>query len=430
MVKFTRDEQFLISESPEISIGEKKASSQKLLSFFPAFNNRNYRLYFLGQLISLIGTWLQIVAQGWLVLELTNSALLIGVVAACATLPTLLFSLFGGVIVDRFNKKKILIFTQSMSMVLALVLGLLTVFKIINVWHIAILAFLLGTVNAVDAPARHSFVIEMVGRKHLASAIALNSGIFNLARVIGPSVAGILIGVFGIGGAFILNAASYVAVVVALIYVRAKSIIPESHPHPIKAIKEGLTYSFTHSTIAILLIYTGVVSVFGWSYTTILPLIAKQTFHVDAMGLGYLYAAAGLGALIATIIVSALNNKISPLVLILGGSTLFSLSIFSFTFVTNLVPAYFLLFIAGLGLLCQFATINTTIQHHVEDKYRGRVMSIYMLMFLGLFPIGNFQIGFLSEHFGTGFAMRLGMVVIIAFGIFVYLAKGKIYGKK
>ncbi len=237
MKEFTRDEKYIIDESQEISVGEVSGWFQKITSFFPALRNKNYQLYFMGQLVSLIGTWLQIVAQGWLVLELTNSVFLIGLVAAVSTLPTLLFSLFGGVIVDRFNKQKIITFTQTASMLLALVLGLLTVFKIINVWQIMILAFLLGVVNAVDMPARQAFVVEMVGKSDLASAIALNSGIFNGARVIGPSIAGILIGLVGTGGAFILNAASYLAVILALFYIKAKAIVHKNHPHPMLAIK-------------------------------------------------------------------------------------------------------------------------------------------------------------------------------------------------
>ncbi len=428
MAEYTSEEKYIIDESGELSMGEVPGWGQKILKVFPAFRNKNYQLYFAGQLVSLIGTWLQIVAQGWLVLELTNSAFLIGLVAAISTFPTLLFSLFGGVIVDRFSKQKIIFFTQFASMVLAFVLGILTVLKIVNVWEIMVLSFLLGVVNAIDMPARQAFTVEMVGKEDMASAIALNSGIFNSARVIGPSIAGFLIAFWGAGGAFLANGISYVAVIVALFYIKPRgAAIPRTHPHPIKAIKEGVVYSFSHPMIRMLLILTGVVSVFGWSYTTILPIITKQTFHMGPEGLGYLYSISGLGALLATFLVSAFSNKVSSLKFILGGNAIFAISMFLFTFSQSFATAAPILFIAGIGLLAQFSTINTTIQHLVEDKYRGRVMSIYTLMFVGLFPLGNFEIGFLTEHFGANFAIRFGAVVVFLFGILIYFFRDRIY---
>ncbi|MBI4100422.1 MFS transporter [Candidatus Microgenomates bacterium] len=424
--KFTAEEQIIFSQSPEVSVGEAIGWTDRFFKVFPALKSRNYQLYFSGQLISLVGTWLQIVAQSWLVLKLTNSAFLIGLTAAIATSPTLLFSLFGGVLVDRFSKRKILLLTQASSMILAFILGTLTLLNVITVWEIALLAFLLGIVNAIDAPARQSFVIEMVGKEDLHSAIALNAGIFNAARVIGPSAAGFLIAFAGISGAFIINGISYIAVIVALLFIHAKVIIPKIHPHPFQAIKEGITYTWGHPIIRVLLLFTGVVSVFGWSYTTIMSIIAQNTFHVDADGLGYLYAAAGLGALIATIAVSAFSKKVNALIFILGGSTLFSLAMVGFTFTSSMASALPFLFLAGLGLLAQFSTMNTTIQNLVKDSFRGRVMSLYVIMFMGLFPLGNFQIGFFSEHFGWQFAIRLGAAVILIFTFLVFLSRKRI----
>ncbi|MGV3658407.1 MAG: MFS transporter, partial [Chitinophagaceae bacterium] len=213
------EEKYIISQSPELSVGENNAWTRRF-SAFPALQSRNYRIYFFGQFFSLIGTWLQIVAQGWLVLQLTSSPLLIGLVAALGTAPSLLFSLFGGVVVDRFPKKKILYLTQSSNMVLALLLGALTIMELATVPVIGTIAFLMGTVNAVDAPARQALVPELVGKERLASAIALNSGIFNAARVIGPGLAGLLIAWVGVGGAFIANGLSYIAVLVALYFVQ------------------------------------------------------------------------------------------------------------------------------------------------------------------------------------------------------------------
>ena len=425
--KFAKEEQYIIGESPELSSGESFGWFGKFLSVFPAFENRNFRLYFLGQLVSLIGTWLQIVAEGFLVFQMTRSAFMVGLVAAFATVPTLFFSLFGGVVVDRLPKRNILLFTQTASLFLALIYGLLVIFNLINIWEISLLAFLLGIVNALDAPARQAFVGEMVERKYLSSAIAMTAGTWNGARVIGPSVAGILIAVVGVGGAFIINGISYVAVIIALILMRLVAMkLPDSHPHPIEAIKDGLSYSFSHPIIKNLLIFSGIVSIFGWSFSTIMPVIAQNTFHVGAGGLGQLYSASGVGAFLATILVSAYGRKFSPFAFILFGNTMFAVSLVLFTMTTNFLLALLFLFFAGFGLLMTFPIINSTIQHLVEDKYRGRVLSIYTVTFLGFFPIGNFEIGLVSEHLGTSFAIRMGAAVIFIAGLLLFLNRGKL----
>ncbi|MDP3998205.1 MAG: MFS transporter [bacterium] len=395
-------------------------------SIFPAFRSRNYRLYFVGQFISMCGTWLQIVAQGWLVLELTHSPFLIGVVAACATLPMLLFSLIGGTIVDRFPKKNIIFCTQIAAMILAFILGILTIGGIIEVWEIAVLAFLLGTVGALDTPARQAFVIEMVGRESLPSAIALNSSIFNGARVIGPVIAGILIVLVGSGGAFIVNALSYIAAIVALYRINTKPFQARVHPHPLQSIKEGVVYALSHPIIRILLLFAAVTSIFGWSYMTMMPVIASDIFHLGPSGLGYLYAAGGLGAFAGSIFVSAFSRKISPRFLISGGSLLFLFFVTLFTFTSNPLVAFPLLFISGFGMLAQMSTINAVVQSSVEDGMRGRIMGLYALAFAGLSPLGNLEVGFLSERFGPVFAIRLGAVMIFLFGAFVFLNREKI----
>lgn len=423
MAEYKSEEKYIIDESAEISgVGFEG----KILKLFPAFKNRNYKIYFAGQLISLVGTWLQIVAEGWLVFELTHSAFWVGVIAALTTLPTLLFSLFGGVIVDRLPKKRIILFSQTGLMFIALVWGILTVLGIIEIWQIAVFAFLLGTINAIDMPARHAFVYEMVGKDLSSSAVALNSGAFNLARIIGPGIAGFLIAFWGPGITFILNGVSYVAAILALLFVHTKIEVSRIHSNPIKALKEGIVYSFSQESIRILLFFTAVVSVFGWSYGTVLPVIAKETFHTDATGLGFLYSYVGVGAIFATIVVSAFSAKKNSLFFILGGNTLFAVSMFLFTFTNNLLLAFPFLFLGGLGILTQFSVMNTSIQNLTEDRFRGRVMSIYLLMFVGLFPVGNFQVGFLSEHFGTDFALRFGAVVTFVFGVFIFLIRKRI----
>ncbi|MCL5072706.1 MAG: MFS transporter [Actinobacteria bacterium] len=398
----------------------------KFFSAFPALQHKNYRLYFFGQLISLIGTWLQMVALGWLVLQITQSAFLVGLVSTVGNLPVLVFTLFGGVIVDRLPKRNILFFTQISSMILALILGLLTVFRIINISEIFVLAFLLGLVNALDSPARQSFIVEMVGRKDLSSAIALNSGIFNGARVIGPAFAGITIALFGTGGAFIINGLCYIAIIIAILFIKVNEVIPETHPHPLKAIHEGLHYSFTHPVIGQLLIFTAFSSIFGWSYSIIMPVFVKDVFQMGADSLGYFYSAVGIGALTAILLISALSRKVKSINFILTGNIIFLISITFFTFTRSIYLALPLLFFAGIGLIMQFSIMNTVIQHVVSNHIRGRVMSIYTLMFMGMLPVSSFQVGFFAEHFGPQIAVRINVAILLIFSIFLFVNRLKI----
>lgn len=421
---YHHEENYIQSGSSEINVGES-IYLEKIFGFFPALQNKNYQLYFVGQLVSLVGTWLQIVAEAYLVYTLTHSSFWVGFVTALSTIPTLFLSLVGGVIVDRFPKRKILFFTQGTSMILALIYGILALTHI-NVFEISILAFSLGVVTAVDTPARQVLVSEILTTDQLSSGIALNSGAFNTARVIGPAVAGFLIALVQPGGAFLLNGISYIAVLVALYAMKIHEEVARKQLHPIRAIKEGITYSWTHPLIRTLLIFAGVVSVFGWSYSTLMPVLADKTFHVGPSGLGYLYSAAGVGALMATFAIAGFAKKFSPLIFILGGNFLFAIAVILFTFTSNFEIALLLLFFIGLGLLSCFATLNTTIQHTVSDEVRGRVLSIYALMFLGLAPVGNLEIGWLSERVGIATAIRIGGIIVFLFGLVIYFNKDKI----
>jgi MFS family permease len=415
----------IVTESQEIAVEDNTVWARRF-GAFPALQSRNYRIYFFGQFFSLIGTWLQIVAQAWLVLQLTSSPFLIGMVAALATAPSLLFSLFGGVIVDRFSKKKILYLTQTASMLLALTLGMITIAGQVTVSVIGSIAFLMGTVNALDAPARQALVPELIQKAQLPSAIALNSGIFNAARIIGPGLAGLLIAWVGIGGAFIANGLSYIAVLVALGFVRIKEPAPAPAQHPLAAIREGVVYAASHPVIRVLLIFVAMISIFGWSYSTIMPIIARETYGLDAKGLGYLYMATGAGALLATYLVGSKGGKVSPLIFIVGGSNLFSVSLLLFSFTASFSLALLLLFLIGLGLLSQASMTNTMVQGMVKQEFRGRVMSLYILMFLGMAPIGNFWIGYLTERLGVGAAFRINAAVVFATGLFIFLKRKKI----
>lgn len=403
-----------------------KSVRKRIGRIFPALKHQNYRYYFSGQLVSLIGTWLQTVTLGWLVFQMTQSPFMVGLIGAVQFLPMLIFTVVGGVIADRVDKRKLLLTTQISFCILATTLGLLTVFGYANIWVIGVFAFLLGTVNAVDTPGRQSFIIEMVGREHLHSAITLNIGSFNSARVIGPAIAGFLIAVVGAGATFILNGLTFLGPIIALSTMKTKFIPPTSKHHPILAMKIGLKYAYRHPIIRTLLLFTIIFSIFGFSYTTMLPVIAERVYNQSAFGLGLLFSAAGLGAVIGTLVMAVIYTKYPPRLLLLGGSFLFASSLLAFTLTTNFVFALILLFISGIGFASQLSLINTTIQNSVENHVRGRVMSIFTTCLLGMQPIGNLQLGYLSEQIGSRPAIAIGAMIIFGFSVYLYLTFTKL----
>ncbi len=393
--------------------------SGKLLSAFPAFESDNFRRYFPGQVISMIGTWMQMVAQGWLVLEITGSAFDVGLAAAASTLPPLFLSLFGGVIVDRYPRRTILLWTQSAAMLLAFVLGLFAVTGTVTLWIILVLSFLLGCVNALNVPALQAFLSEIVKREHLASAIAMNSAIYNVSRVIGPALAGMLIASTGTGAAFLVNGFSFLAVLISLVSMKGMEKKPVNNisRNPLLEIRDGLSYAWKHPVIRTSIFSIAIISIFAWSYVTMLPVIAKKTFGMGASGMGYLYGISGVGSVVGTVLVSIYSRKVDRLVFIAGGSILFALALIGFTFTTRLPVALLFLFFGGFGLVAAVSTLSATIQGAVDDRFRGRVMSLYMMIFMGFMPIGNLEIGYLSEHFGTGIAIRFGCLVTMVAAI-------------
>ena len=320
--------------------------------------------------------------------------------------------MFGGVIVDRYDKKKILYFTQGTSLVLALILGILTVTGMITIYQVIVLAFLLGCVTALDLPARQAFVAEMVGKDKMSSAIALNAGMFNGARVIGPSIAGFLIALVGTGGAFIVNALSFIPVLISIHFIKPIVREAQTHPHPITAMKQGVLYAAKHPVLRDFLMISGLISIFGWSYTIIMPLIVKNIYHQDAAGFGYFFAASGFGAFLASFFVSAMAKRISQIKMILFGGTLFTVSLLLFAFTPPTLIAILLIFLTGFGIFTLFMTMNIIIQHAVSDEFRGRIMSIFMLVFIGFMPLSSLEIGFLSEHVGITNALQINALCV------------------
>lgn len=399
---------------------------RKVGRVFPALKHKSYRYYFSGQLISLIGTWLQTVTLGWLVFQMTQSPFLVGFITAIQFLPMLIFTVVGGVIADRVDKRKLLLTTQISFCILATTLGILTISGYANIWVIGFFAFLLGTVNAADTPGRQSFIIEMVGREHLYSAITLNISSFNSARVIGPAIAGFLIAAVGAGITFILNGISFLGPIIALSIMKVNPKVETKHHHPLLAMKIGFKYAYRHPIIRTFLIFTIIFSIFGFSYTTMLPVIAERVYNQTAFGLGILFSAAGLGAVVGTLFVAVFHNRFSPRKLLLIGSLMFAVSLLAFTITTNFYLALIVLFISGIGFASQLALINTTIQNNVENQLRGRVMSIFTTCLLGMQPLGNLQIGYLSEVIGSRPAIAIGASVVLVFAIYLYFTFNKL----
>ncbi|MEW6675375.1 MAG: MFS transporter [Nitrospirota bacterium] len=388
---------------------------------FSALYQRDFRLFWFGQLISLSGTWMHSVAQGWLVYSLTRSPFYLGMVAAIASLPILLFTLIGGVVADRFLKRNLLLLTQALSIVPALMLGILTDLNIITVWHVALLAALLGTVNAFDIPARQSFLVEVVGKGHLLNAIALNSAAFNGARMIGPVIAGLTIAYIGLPACFYLNALSFLAVIIALSKMRMGGDIKVSSRGLIGDFMEGVRFIKNEREIYRIILLIAVFSLMGIPYMTLLPVFAVEVLGAGPEGLGFLVGATGAGALSAALFI-AFKGDIKEKSRFMSLSALcFSFSLFAFSVSKAFYLSIAILIFTGWGIVSFLATANSFIQLSVPDNLRGRVMSVYALVFLGTAPIGNSIIGVSADYLGTTNAVAIsGIICITASVVFMH----------
>jgi len=383
---------------------------------FAAFRHRNYRLFFGGQLISVIGTWMQQVALGWLVYTLSNSAFTLGAVRFLSAIPVTLFTLVGGAMADRFEKRRIVILTESTAMVLAFALAALVHFGVIKIWQIALVGFLDGMTDAFDIPTRQSFVIEMVGKDDLMNAIALNSSLFNGARVFGPALAGVLIGVIGLTGCFFVNGLSYLAIVAAYFAMRLPAAAPRAERKPVwHETVEALRYVRGHRFLLGIISLVTIVSLFGWPYSVLLPVFARDV--LQASGYGYLMAANGVGALFGALTLASLGDSVARRKLFYGG--LFGFCIMLAVFALSHVYWLSALALAGSGffMIIFFATANTAVQTRVPDDLRGRVMGIYALAFLGLTPFGSLLAGAIARATSASFAVSLGAVICLVAGL-------------
>jgi MFS family permease len=391
----------------------KTATPPKWATTLRALRHRNFQLFFSGQLISLTGTWMQSVAQAWLVYSMTKSALLLGSVGFASQIPVFLFAPFGGITADRVNRQRLVIATQTASMILAGILAWLTLSGRIHVWHIFLLAGLLGVVNAFDIPGRQSFLIDMVGKEDLMNAIALNSSMFNGARVIGPAVAGILVARIGEGWCFAANAFSYIAVIIGLLLMKVRSVPRISNRSPIEDIIEGFRWVNRTKIIRSLLFLIGLVSLVGMPYTVLMPVFADKILHGGARGLGILMGATGVGALFGALTLAAktgikgLGRWVTITCATLG------ISLFLFSFSTSFWLSAALLLPCGYSMMLQMACSNTLIQTIVPDHLRGRVMSLYSMMFMGMAPFGAFFGGALANRIGAPMTVAVGGIACV-----------------
>jgi MFS family permease len=379
---------------------------------FSALRHRNFRLFFSGQLVSLIGTWLQNTAQGWLVYDLTKSDWLLGVVTAVGSAPMLLFSTWGGSIADQHSKRNIVLWTQTSMMFLALTFASLVWSKHITVWEILVVAGLRGLTMAFDMPARQAFIMEMTSREDLMNAISLNSSMVNGARVIGPSIAGILIMRVGMAMCFFLDGLSYLAVIAGLLMMRLpKFVKPQRAGSAMAHVLEGFSYVWGHRRMKTLLMLFAIVGIFGWSYSVLMPVFAKEVLKTGAGGYGALLTANGVGAFLGALTVASVGHRVSPRVLVFGGLWIFSAMLFLLAFTENFYVALVLLGIGGWGMLLFFSTTNTLLQTSASDEMRGRVMGVWALVFGGMMPVGGLEAGSLSHWLGVRWTIAIGAIV-------------------
>lgn len=397
-----------------------KTQATEKKPIIPAFRSRNYRLFFIGQGISLIGSWMTQLATIWLVYHLTNSAVMLGIVGFTSQIPSFFLAPFGGVFVDRFSRHRTLIGTQILAMIQSLTLAMLALTGVIQVWHIIALSLLQGFINAVDAPARQAFVPELIDRRDdLANAIAINSTMFNGARLIGPAIGGLLIAQVGAAYCFLIDGVSYIAVIAALLAMNIKSNKYQvSSANPLQKVKEGFDYAFGFPPIRAILILSALVSFLGMQYTIIVPIFAEKILQGDAQTLGFLMAASGVGALSGGIYLATRETVIGLGRLIAYGPTILGCGLIAFSLSRFLPLSLFSLLFVGLGTILQIASGNTVLQTIVDDDKRGRVMSLYTMSFLGTIPFGNLLAGFLANHIGATNTLIIDGIACILGSIF------------
>lgn len=419
-----------LSAEPEVEPFAIEVRANQKGGMFRALRHTNFRLFWSGALVSNIGNWMQTVGQNWLVLSLTHSPFLLGLVNFISNAPMLVLGLFGGVVADRRSRKQVLLFTQSSMAALIMLMAILTFFNVINIWLVLIIALLIGCVQAFNSPAYQSIMLDLVGKDDLMNAIALNSLQFNLTRVIGPSIAGVLVVVVGVAACFFFNSLSFLAVIGALLMVKLPQVpLREGKSSALGEIREGLSYLRSHSSLAVLVILSGMVSILIFPYITLLSVFAKDVFHSGASDYGLLLACVGVGAAIGAVFVASRSDLARRSPLLFGGAALSCLTLFGFALSSNLYLSMAILPFVGASLVIMMATMNTIVQATVPAELRGRIISIYTLSSMGLLPVGNLQAGLVAQTFGAPVAVAGGAVgfAVCAALAFIYVPKLKEY---
>ncbi len=384
-----------------------------------ALRHRDFRLFLFGQFVSLCGTWIQTVAQGWLVLQLTNSAFAVGLVTTLGSLPILLFTLYGGVVADRTDKRRLVLVLQCGMLLEALALGVLTSTGAIRVEWVMLLAVFFGLLSAFEVPTRQALVAEIVGREDLMNAIALGSSAFNLARVMGPAIAGALLATVGVAACFYVNAASYLAVIAGLLRMRVQRPVTPTKVAALGALMEGVRYVFGNPWPRALITIIGAFSVFGFSFMTMMPVFARDVLRLDAAGYGALVSGIGVGAVAAAIGMAGLGRRVRRARLMIGSSVLFGVLLTAAAFAPGFWSALTLFTLTGCTVALNGIVANTMLQLEAPDQLRGRVIGFYSFTVLGMAPFGSLQAGWVSEQFGVRASMALGGVVclLVAVGV-------------
>jgi len=382
---------------------------------FPALTHKNFRIYWLGQCVSLIGTWAQNIGQTWLVLTLTGSPLLLGILGAIQFLPITIFSLFAGVIVDRYPKKQIILMTQFASMILAFTLSALVFTHTVSYGYILVLALILGFSNTIDMPTRQAFTIELAGKKDLMNAIALNSATFNLARIVGPAIGAILLASFGAGWCFLLNGFSFLAVIVSLVKVKVTPYVRKkiSDNNMLKEIKDGLKYIVREPALLQTILMVLIVGIFVFNFNILIPVFTKNILHQGEKTYGLFMSALGVGSLVGALMVSVKSKSGPNLKILLRSSIMVSITLILISFTRTYYYTAILLVITGIFNIWFSTTANSTLQITTADEYRGRVMSVYSLVFAGASPIGNMFAGLTTGAFGANTAFLLSGVLTL-----------------
>ena len=388
---------------------------------FAALRHRNFRLFYTGQAISLLGSWMQAVALSWLVLILTNSSFYLGLVSALQSLPILIFSFLGGVVADQARKHRLLFATQGGMMAVAIALGSLVAFDLVTIWVLCLLVFLAGTALAFDIPIRQAFIVELVGKPDLPNAIALNSTMFNGTRVMGPALAGLLIGQVGLSNCFLINALSFLGVLLALFWMK----LPPPEDIPRTSIREALgelrDFVRENHDLKLILILMTAVAILGHSYYVLVPILARDVLGAGPQGFGLLMAVSGLGAFSGGLALARRLTRRPPMPSFLGGLALFLLGLLALSLVRDYYLALGAMALIGVGMVTQLSTGNSLLQLNVPDQMRGRIMSLFSLIIIGSVPFGSMLYGIVATYLGPSLAITLGSLSAMAVSAFIFL---------